>query len=473
MAIPDVSINVKDGGLGIVDASADRLHVKVGASSLGTVNSPMVVADLDTLTAAFGTGPVVEAAAVALSEAGAGQVMVVKAPSSGGGTVTAVAKTGTGLSVLTVSGTALDAYDVRVEVLQAAANPAAGTATFRYSLDGGRTYSAELAVPTSGSYAVPGTGLSLTFSAASLAVGDVHTFTSTQPSYTVTEMGAAVDAALGAVEEFSFIHIVGPPVDAPATAALVAALDSKLSLAANNHRYVRGLVEAPDVADATLAAGMAATATTRIGLAGGYASVVSPLNQVAAKRPAAWVVAARAGAVLPYEDLARVRSGPLTGVVSLFRDERKTPALDAARITSLRTFIRRPGFFITNARLLATPGSDFEFWQHGRLMDVASATVYAGLVEYLSDTIAVDRTTGKLLEVDARAMEAALESRVRARLVDGTRQVSAITVAVPRTQNVLSTKTLSASVRIVPLGYLKQLRADISYFNPAITTAAA
>lgn len=69
-------------------------------------------------------------------------------------------RTSTSTGSLLVSGAPLRNAQVRVQLLTTGT---LGTASFRYSLDGGATYSINLPVPAQGVYVVQGTGITLTF----------------------------------------------------------------------------------------------------------------------------------------------------------------------------------------------------------------------------------------------------------------------------------------------------------------------
>lgn len=77
---------------------------------------------------------------------------------------------------VTLTGQPNNAYQVRVEVLSSGN---LGVATFRWSTDGGLTWSVALTVPVSGTFAIPGTALVIAFtdgpsgSGSSFLVGDV------------------------------------------------------------------------------------------------------------------------------------------------------------------------------------------------------------------------------------------------------------------------------------------------------------
>jgi hypothetical protein len=155
VSIPNVSITVSDNQLGVV-ASGSKLQAVLGVSSKGTPNLPSNFGSVRDLVAAFGTGPLVEAAALAIQEGA--QTLVVKIAQSADGTAGTVSDEGTGTSVITVSGAGekpSDDLDVVVEWLSDATVGTAG-AKYRYSLDGGNNWTASTALGTSNTLAIPG-----------------------------------------------------------------------------------------------------------------------------------------------------------------------------------------------------------------------------------------------------------------------------------------------------------------------------
>jgi hypothetical protein len=75
-------------------------------------------------------------------------------------------------------------------------------------------------------------------------------------------------------------------------------------------------------------------------------------------------------------------------VLSLARDEFKTPGLDNGRFTTADVDPRPAGFFVANWRLGAQAGSDFTFGQYGRVMDLVASAYRAGLLKYLNESSA-------------------------------------------------------------------------------------
>jgi hypothetical protein len=184
MAAPNVNLTVQDGQLGNIPAGGEQQHVVCGFCERGDPTRLYAYNSILALVAAHGAGPAVEAAAHSLSVAG-GPVFLspinarVAANDSSGfeagvaGAVTqsgsgpaltvpqksAVTSSGTLPPVVTLSGTPLKYFNLRVEITL---DGARGTAEFRYSLDGGSTW-AESGIVTAATYEMPGTGVTLNF----------------------------------------------------------------------------------------------------------------------------------------------------------------------------------------------------------------------------------------------------------------------------------------------------------------------
>lgn len=213
MTLPAINQNVVDGGLGITPASPANVVAFLGVCSSGAPNvvrqfgGPSVKPVKD----ALGTGPLSEALAHVLEVAG-GPHLAVPVTASVPGVAGAVTHVGTGTSALTVTGAPRDGFAVVIEITRAAASLAAVAAAFKYSLDGGDSFSPEIAVPASGAYVLGATGLTLAFAEGTFVEEDAYSFSCTPPSYTTSDLQAAFAALLASPAKFGAVHVVGAPV---------------------------------------------------------------------------------------------------------------------------------------------------------------------------------------------------------------------------------------------------------------------
>jgi hypothetical protein len=480
MPLPKVTQTIADGGLGLAEPDDSSTHVAVGVSSLGTNNVLAFYSDPDKVKADFGVGPLVDKAVYHLQVAG-GSIGLMKINSSVAGTngsVTVVrGGAGTSTGTMTVSGTPNDGYEFKFVITKGGANLAAATATFKYSVDGGDNYSADIAMPVGGVYAVPNTGVTVTFAngaGTAFVVDDTHSFTCTAPGFSSTDVNNALDAlrTTFASARFGFIHIVGAASTPSGAATIAAAVDVKMAAEENVFRYVFSIVECPEDTDANIIAAFTSFFSTRVGVSAGYCELVA--NGKVMKRNAAWPVVARISKQDIRRDVARTKAdsegGPLKGVTKIYRDEFVTEGLDAARFITLRTYAGKSGFFVTNGRMMASTTSDYQFIQFRRLMDRACTLNYSNLFEYLNDDAVRVDAAGLIVEADARAIETKINGILSADLTSKNR-VSDTSVKVDRTNNILTTQTLRTKVRIRPKGYAKFIETDIGFVNPALVPA--
>lgn len=472
MTLPDVSVLVRDGALGISPAGLNGQIAVIGIASSGTGNAPQSIGDIQTLQTGFTGGPGVEAAAHILQVAG-GPVEFMRITAAGAGSNGSVTKVGTGSSAMTISaGTPVDDFDVVVKLIAGAANPAAAAATFQYSLDGGLTWSPTIALPSTGIYVIPGTGLTVTFSAATLVAGDTYSFHATAPQFTNTELATALDALIAGNDTWFAVLVAGIPADAATYAAMFATLATKLAGAANNFaRYTRAILPAPALSDSALITAQASLSDSRLWTPAGFANLASAIGGSDYLRPAGWVLGARLAAVEPHVDPGRTLDGPVSGVVAISRDEFKTQGLDAARFTTLQTRIGQPGFYFSKGTSAAAPTSDYAAIPNARVVDLATAVGRAELALYINDDLGTN-ANGTISETDARSIEDGVDSAIRQEVVQPGFAVDC-SVAVNRTINLLSTGQVTCTVRIRPKGYARYITLDIGMQNPNLVQPSA
>lgn len=555
MSIPDVTVTVKDGGLGSLPANTSKNFLKIGVCSGGLVGSMYSFSDISTMVATLGQGPLVEASAVHLAVAGGPVFCWVINPSTAG-TASAVTKNGSGAATLTVaqfpasvilakivlggvlgtmtaqfsvnggaygpvitsvvtswpylvpgtlttltfsaqtytagdvwtiptsgaitvvgSGTAgwvtqvssaLDAYNFLGTITTAGAP---GTGAFKYSLDGGNSTSQSIAIPGSGIYVIPNTGLVLTWASAA-GLNDTYTFTTTNAFFTNTDVTNAFNTSgiLQNSTAWSFAHLVGTPTSSSNAAATAAVVSTQMTNAFNQWRFVRTMTECPtSESDATVAAAFANFSDPRVFVSAGDFACTSPISGRILRRNAAWIIMARAAAVNAGQDVADLGLGALPTVQSLYRDEQMTQALDAARFCTLRTIIGKQGYYVTNFRSMAVAGSDFTYGVNCRVMDQACLIGRAALLGFLNSSVRVSTTTGFIDERDAQRIERSVNAQLKAGVVD-TQDATSATCQLSRTSNILSTGVEPAVIAIIPKGYNRNMPLTVGFNNPALAS---
>ncbi len=387
---------------------------------------------------------------------------------------------------------------VRIEIMS---DGALGEATFRYSLDGysgdtesERTYSEVLTIPSGGTFVLANTGLTLTFDddPTEFVEGDFYVFDAEAGAWNATDLANGFTAIAASSAQWRFCVAVTSKAngDATAHALLAASLQSQLTTLANSSKYRRGMIAATheDTAAVTAAAFLNTTAA-RLLIAYGQVrrSTTKPFPGFAFPvTNAVDVIAARAAGSLPSTDLKRKRSGSLAEVVKLFHDEYRSPStLDNVKISTLRTYEQGGGYYVTQGRLKSAAGSDFRYWPHGIVMDIACETINEVLTNEIGrGTRFVSRNadgdevpdgdpsveyTGTIDDRDAIAIEDEANRRLIARLASPLNaegfagHVTDLRFRILRTQDVLSTGAVLGEVGIKSLVYIDQLTTTLGF----------
>lgn len=383
--------------------------------------------------------------------------------------------TGTGTGGVAVAGASpVDAYSVIVTITTAGN---LGVAFFTYSLDGGNTQAGPVLIPSGGIYVLPNTGIVLTFGGTAFGVADSYTFTSVPATYANTDVNNAFAAVFADQRQWFMVHLVGQAASVSAAVTSLSNLDSQMSTAATANRYVFALMESPQDTDSNqlnASTGFGNATSTRVAVGVGFAFTTSTVTGTVLSRSSAWHVAARLALVPPQEAASFVNRGALVGIPAalasgaspLSRDENVTQGLDAGRFCTLRTLSGRQGFYITQARIMAPNGSDFQFVELRRVMDIACNTSRQAFLPFLNGSVRINPSTGIIDERDARRIETEVNGQLGATVV-GPGMASSSTVTINRAANLLSTSQMPATVRIVPLGYIRGISEDIGFLNPA------
>ncbi len=459
MPIPGQTFTINDPGLGLT-TPATNTPLYLGVSSSGDENVLKTANNIPDVVADLGQGPLSEAICHALAVAG-GPIRYMKLTSSVAGANGSVTQSGAG-PLITLANAPNDDYDAVVTVV---AGGALGVGTFKYTLDGGKTESETRTIPSGGTFTIPDTGVEITFPAGTYVAGETYSWTSTAPHYNATNINTAVTQLLLETLGWDFIVFTGDAADAATAATNFSAIDGHMTSFENGFRFLRAWMGAGKDTAANVLTSFASVTSTRVGAVfstARHASAKPIEGRAVPSLPAVNVVGARATQALISTDLKRVPSGPLSTVTEIGHDEYlDNQGLDDAKITTLRTWPGRAGFFVTQGRLKAPGGSDFQFWQLGRVFDVGLDAVHRIQQTFIGRGVrTVNSPVGAIDERDAARLETSVERELRIQLTEPqnaegfTGHVTDLAYTIDRTNNLLSSQTLQSSLAIKPLGYI-------------------
>jgi hypothetical protein len=388
------------------------------------------------------------------------------------GTVTRVGS-GTATLLDTSTHSPVDTYDIEVQILTGGA---LGVGAFRYSLDGGNSFSGSIGIPSAGKYVIPSTGVVLTF-AGTFTAEDVYNGVTTGPGIINADLTTALVALRADPLTWGFVHVVATPSSAANAATLAGVVGVQTAAAEAEFRYVFALVECPSSeSDATIRTAFASYEDARIEVCAGDVDLVSALTGRVQRRNVSWAYAARLSAIKlsshPGQAAPDNNGGALKNVLSLYRDETATPGLDEARFVTARSFIGETGYYITRGKMMASTSSDYQQVMARRVMDRAMQVAKSAFFIYVNRDLRMDPATGRIDERDAQGIEANVESALEAALISED-EASSVAVVVSRDDNLLSSAVLHAEVEVVPKGYSETIAVGIGLKNPALQAAAA
>ena len=375
-----------------------------------------------------------------------------------------------------------DSYLGQVKIIKAGA---AGTATFKISLDNGVNWSDEYVTPSSGT-AYTGirakTGLELVFTDgtpdAGFTAGDLWTFSTTAPGYSAGNLDAAIDEIK---DDNSIVpgvvHVLGST-----SASVVASMATKAGAAETAHNYYRMLLEGRDYDSGTDSndnvdyatnldseIGVAQTNSARLAVTAGFCDLDLKGGWIrrTARKSLAWPLMARLCSMPFSVDAGRVRDGSLADVKKIHFDARKYSTLEDKGFTVARTYDNRTGFYIQAGIQHTLPSSDYYYTVDCRVMDVSCDRAYQKALDFINWDVLVDTATGIIEESQAVMVESAIRRFVLNVLhTNSIRHVSDFQVTVDRTENILSTNNITLTIRVIKKGYIRTFKIDIGFLNP-------
>ena len=483
--IPQVNLNELDGALGTLPVGSKRCAF-VGVATAGPTDTPAAFSRTTNIVSNFTRGPMPEAAAYWVQNYKAPAICV-RTGQSTAGTKDAIALAVTGTSVITATGATLadDDVDAYFKTINGGTIGVAGI-TYQWSLDGGRTLSPVTALGTANTFVFPNSGgLGFSFAAGTLIAGDLAQQRAYAPRWNNTEIGTALTALRVSALDWDVAVIVGT-IDSTAFDAIVtafAAMPEKMWIAGTRMPTAGETEAAYKTALDTI---FSAKADTHVAIVAGAALTTSAISFRSYRRPFLFGAGARLASLSEERDGAVKDDGPLPGVSirdangnAIEHDETVNPGLDDSRYVAARSWANTGGVYINNPNLLSPTGSDFQFVQHRRIMNLLRRTVREYFESRLSREVLVDASTGFILETEAIEMETGCDALCRAVLrakpkcsgggIDGKANRFC---KVSRTDLILSTKTITVQGSVIPLAYPKAINIDLGFKNPALQVKA-
>jgi hypothetical protein len=587
MTLPSANIQEVAASPSLAPRSSTRSCVTFGCAADGPF-TPTFIGNLDLLKNTFKGGPGMKSAAYTLAKTGASGIFIRLPATAVAATKTAVTKVGTGTSVITLTGTPNDSYEIKSVVVTG--GTIGTSATIKVSLDGGETYGANVPLGVATTYLIPGTGVTINYGAGTVVAADYITASTTAASasnlpatltrvdastWTAAIAGAPVDAyevllewltggtvgTAGATYRYSLdggrtflpetalgvdltitlmdgTVAAGPVItltstevieagdtlawkttapewqtaDAVAALAVLRAskltwsflhgtgaldtgkfggLDLVMSSWAAKTKFAwlignvrdRGQHEVTATWAARLVALWGSSASTRIALGAGYTRIVCPLTGRSNRRPVAWVAVPALISVPPQIDIAQKSLGALSADAQIHdaddllveNDDRIDSQLSDARFLTLRTYDDEPGVFFTRGSLMSGDG-DIARIADRRVLNIVEEVYQRALLQQLQAPFKrwgarakAPFKPGDIHEADAKSIERFINSALQTQVADQG-MVSGITCVLDRTPINLGAGKwrIEADVKINGLSYIDQATGRVGFVDPAL-----
>ena len=465
----DVNVKVEDGNLGRSSSTGTGTQIKIGISNVES-KAPILISgtmNAKKIKEKVGNTPLADACIDAV-EWGASSTYCIPVKAGTAGTVGEIKEEKKGYGSFEVKGSPNNAYDIVVEVMDAGE---CNEGSFRYSLDGGNTFTEEMTIPVTGEAELEATGLNVKFTDAeggdSFKEGDRFTFSTTSPSMSNEAVINAVESLINSPIVFEFVHIVGVSAKA---------LWASLCTLANDFltKYKRPLYFVCEArgkkADETLEEYVNAMLEERKGINNIYIQVVcsnSRYQRMDGRVQVinnAGIVTGLYSAAKESQSIGEVKSFPISEakMQELLPEgiEDYIETLDKAKFVTIRKYIGKEDYYVTSANMMSPEGSDYAYAEDVR---VSNRLVRAVRAEALNE-LQVEIDPGDI-ETSITNIQEQLNTPVEDAIRD--KIISSGSVAIDTENlNILVDESLDIRVTYVPMGHVREMNITFAVENP-------
>lgn len=465
----DVNVNIEDGNLGRSISTGTGVHIKIGISNIES-RQPILVTDTmnaKKIKECLGETPLADACIDSV-EWGATCIYCIPVKAGISGTVGTVREEKQGNGTFAITGTPNNSYDIVVEVIDSGE---CNEGSFRYSVDGGNTFTEEMTIPVTGEAELSATGLKAVFKDAegggSFRSGDRFVVSTTSPAMNNQDVITAVEGLANRALPFEFIHIVG---------ASSKALWASLAALANDFltKYKRPLFFVCEArarnADESLEDYVNAMVEERKGIHNIYIQVVCSHSRYQRMDGRvqdinnAGIVAGLYGQAKESQSIGEVKSFPISEskLLQLLPEgiEDYIKILDEAKYLTIRKYVSKDDYYVTSANMMSPEGSDYAYAEDIRVSNRLVKAVRAKALEELQVEIdPADYSTG--IENIKEQLNIPIEHAVRDKIISS----GSITIHT-KNLNILVDESFDVQITYVPMGHVREMNLTFAVENP-------
>lgn len=474
----DVRTTVSDGLLGFGAEKGTGIFVVIGASPVSAIDPITITANMSAgkIKASLGLSPLADSIMDSM-ENGAGRIYCIPVKPSIDGSIGTVKAEKAGNGELEVSGKPHNTYEVIVKITgQGELN----SAIFAYSIDGGVNYQDEQTIPASGAFAVPDTGMTLSFtesltgaeSADPFQIGDTYTFKTSAPRMSNSDVLEAIEGLRYFNVVYELVHIVGEAE--PTMWAAVSAAQKELE--GTHNKPLLFVLEAYDIgADETLEAYALRLENDRKQIKNWNVQVVagralySKMDGQIKEQNCAGIVCGLYARTEVQKSIGRTRSSYGMGIKKEKMIELRPKGIkeyleliDAAGYLTFRDYDGLEDYYVASANVMSPPGSDYRYAEDVRVLNKMIREVRGAALPLLQEDIDIGDTQGELERL-AKFMEVPLDT------MTANKEISSAEITVPEGQDVIKNEDMEVVIRYVSRGYIRTVRVDIGRTNISVS----
>ncbi len=466
----DVVHKISDGLMGFGNSNGTGVHIKIGASPVRS-SEPIIITSskkLDYIKNKLGLSPWTDAVMDSIENGAAKIICIPVAPGTEGVITTAEPSVGENSGSVSATGKPNNAFEIIVEITgQGVLN----TAAFKYSINGGYTYSEELTVPLGGTYELPDTGITLSFTVdgeKTFKVGDTYKWSTTAPQLTNENILNGIDAVKNVKAEAELVHVVG--CSNADTWAAISTLQSTLQ--AQYHKPLMFVLEAfePESGESMeayvkrLISARKQVKNFEIQVVPSRAMYIG-MDGITRNVNLASVVCGMYGKTAVNQSIGQTATMAISEdkLLKLLPEgtDDVIDELDDNGYLTFRQYDGLEGYYVNNARTLGPEGTDYKYAEDARVVNkIIRETRKQALLQLQSD-IDLENPTADL-QAKVEFIKAPLDTMVN------DKEISSVEVTLPddAAESILKEEKLYLAVRYVQRGIIRSIEVDVGKSNP-------
>ncbi len=466
----DVIHTVTDGLTADKNTSGTGVHIKIGASPVQG-SEPVIISGshkTEYITKCLGLSPLRDAVMDSV-ENGAAKIICIPVTPSADGVVKALEPVKADDSgTVTIDGSPNNSFGI---IIRITGRGTLNTAAFKYSINGGHTFSEEQAVPLSGQFELPDTGMTVSFVPGDhgYEVDDTYSWQTTAPTLTNADVLKGINQIKGIKQEAELVHVVGECT--ADTWAMVSAMQAELQ--EQYHKPLMFVVEAFKMNAGESADDYAAALKEARRSVKNYQLQVvvsrvlySGMDGLNRDTNAAGIVCGLYARTAVHKSIGETAAVYLSESKVLKHlpeslDDDSIDDIDGMGYLTLRQYDGLAGYYINNARMMGPDGTDYRYAEEVRTLNkVIRETRKTALLQLQSD-IDLEKP-----EADLKAKILFIQAPLDQMVAD--REISSAEVTAPddAVETIITEGTLRLTIRYVQRGIIRNIEIDVGRRNP-------